>query len=252
VARALTNSVGSITDTYDYDAFGNKINSTGSTRNNMLYQGEEWDQDLGLCNLRARYMNPLTGRFLSRDPGDGDNSNPVTLHKYLYADGDPVNGADPTGWEDAEAYPLLLGRVSVSAEAVAGVEALKAVITCALIWEGTKTYAEVVAGPFGTVEQFSPCLVIGRKPKATPVPPVPIPIPRSIPQPQPPRKGCTCACRADADDTMPGNITLGLPLFAFGTATGPSCQDASKEAKSIAIHTLRMKPKHVGCRCAEK
>ena len=39
--RTLTNSVGSITDTNDYDAFGNKINSTGSTPNNYLYRGEE-------------------------------------------------------------------------------------------------------------------------------------------------------------------------------------------------------------------
>ena len=55
-----------ITDTYDYDAFGNKINSTGTTPNNFLYRGEEYDPDLGLYYLRARYYNPLTGRFMSR------------------------------------------------------------------------------------------------------------------------------------------------------------------------------------------
>ncbi len=56
--RKLTSTAGTITDTYDYDAFGNKINSTGSTPNNMLYRGEELDPDLGLYYLRARYMNP--------------------------------------------------------------------------------------------------------------------------------------------------------------------------------------------------
>jgi RHS repeat-associated protein len=86
-------------DTYEYDAYGNKVNSTGTTPNNYLYQGEEWDSDLGLYYLRARYMNPLTGRFLSRDPEDGDYSNPASLHKYLYANGDPVNAEDPTGRE---------------------------------------------------------------------------------------------------------------------------------------------------------
>jgi hypothetical protein len=43
-------------------------------------------------------MNPLTGRFLSRDPEDGDPADPASLQKYAYADADPVNGIDPTGW----------------------------------------------------------------------------------------------------------------------------------------------------------
>lgn len=44
--RQLTNSAGA--DTYDYDAFGNKINVTGTTPNNYLYRGEQYDPDLGL------------------------------------------------------------------------------------------------------------------------------------------------------------------------------------------------------------
>jgi RHS repeat-associated protein len=101
--RQLTNSAGVVTDTYDYDAFGNKINSTGATPNNYLYRGEQYDSDLGLYYLRARYYNPLTGRFLSRDPNEPklrDSTktpiDPLKLHKYLYASGDPVNAVDPT------------------------------------------------------------------------------------------------------------------------------------------------------------
>jgi RHS repeat-associated protein len=48
----------------------------------------------------ARYYNPATGRFLSRDPENGKPYFPATLHKYLYADGDPVNGRDPKGLAD--------------------------------------------------------------------------------------------------------------------------------------------------------
>ena len=33
-----------------------------------FYRGEQYDSDLGLYYLRARYYNPVTGRFLSRDP----------------------------------------------------------------------------------------------------------------------------------------------------------------------------------------
>jgi uncharacterized protein RhaS with RHS repeats len=38
--RALTNATGVVTDTYDYDAFGNFVHSTGTTPNNYLFAGE--------------------------------------------------------------------------------------------------------------------------------------------------------------------------------------------------------------------
>jgi RHS repeat-associated protein len=95
--RQLTSSAGAVTDSYEYDAYGNHWTAEGTTPNNMLYRGEEWDPDLSLLYLRARYMNPLTGRFLSRDPEDGQLTDPKSLHKYLYAGGDPVNAFDPSG-----------------------------------------------------------------------------------------------------------------------------------------------------------
>jgi RHS repeat-associated protein len=45
----------------------------------------------------ARYYNPATGRFMSRDPLAGKTKIPATLHKYLYVGGDPVNRIDPRG-----------------------------------------------------------------------------------------------------------------------------------------------------------
>jgi RHS repeat-associated protein len=98
--RQLTGLDEKVTDTYNYDAFGNLLSSPGPTPNNYLYRGEQYDPDLGLYYLRARYYNPQTGRFLSRDPEDGKILDPATLHKYLYANGDPVNGWDPMGRED--------------------------------------------------------------------------------------------------------------------------------------------------------
>jgi RHS repeat-associated protein len=59
-----------------------------------FYRGEQYDSDLGLYYLRARYYNPNTGRFMSRDPEDGQLADPRTLHKYLYAGGDPINRVD--------------------------------------------------------------------------------------------------------------------------------------------------------------
>ena len=69
-----------------------------------FYRGEQYDSDLGLYYLRARYYNPNTGRFLSRDPEDGKAKIPASLHKYLYAGGDPVNARDPRGREDLIEY----------------------------------------------------------------------------------------------------------------------------------------------------
>jgi len=66
-----------------------------------FYRGEQYDSDLGLYYLRARYYNPNTGRFMSRDPENGKANDPQSLHKYLYAGGDPVNMLDPS-WRDDE------------------------------------------------------------------------------------------------------------------------------------------------------
>jgi len=90
--RQLTNSSGTVTDTYEYDAFGNKVNSTGTTPNNYLYGREQYDTDLSLYYLRARYYNPTTGRFLNVDPLAGQGQ-----RRYEYAGANPVDGSDPSG-----------------------------------------------------------------------------------------------------------------------------------------------------------
>ena len=95
--RALTNTSGAVTDTYDYDSFGNLIHSTGSTPNNYLFVGEQFDPDLGLYYNRARYLNTSTGRFWTMDEYEGFDEDPETLHKYLYAAAEPVDASDPTG-----------------------------------------------------------------------------------------------------------------------------------------------------------
>ena len=77
-----------------------------------FYRGEQYDSDLGLYYLRARYYNPATGRFLSRDPEEGKIKIPATLHKYLYAGGDPVNRIDPRGRADTADYSSLLANES--------------------------------------------------------------------------------------------------------------------------------------------
>jgi hypothetical protein len=61
--RFTTSTAGTVGNTYQFDAFGMPIASTGTIANTYLYSGERFDSNLGLYDLRARYYNILTGRF---------------------------------------------------------------------------------------------------------------------------------------------------------------------------------------------
>ena len=97
--------------TYDYDAFGNLIHSIGTTPNNYLFAGEQFDPDLNLYYNRARYLNTSTGRFWSMDSDEGEDTDPLSLHKYFYAEVNPVDNRDPSGNEIDE----VVGAFSVAA-----------------------------------------------------------------------------------------------------------------------------------------
>jgi len=73
------------------------VSSSGNTPNNYLYAGQQYDHDLGLYYNRARYLDVNRGRFWSQDSFEGNFNSPETLHKYLYANGNPVNIIDPSG-----------------------------------------------------------------------------------------------------------------------------------------------------------
>lgn len=47
--------------------------------------------------MRARYYTPGMGRFLTKDTWDGDYSSPLTLNKWNYVNGNPINYVDPSG-----------------------------------------------------------------------------------------------------------------------------------------------------------
>ncbi|MBP0042422.1 MAG: hypothetical protein J7545_10670, partial [Roseofilum sp. SBFL] len=60
------------------------------------------DEGLGQYYLRQRYYDASTGRFTRRDTYEGRLNEPITLNKYLYANGNPVSYVDPSGFYSLE------------------------------------------------------------------------------------------------------------------------------------------------------
>jgi RHS repeat-associated protein len=90
---SLTSATGTVAQSYTYDSFGNTTNSSGSLTNFFRYTGREFDTETGLYYLRARYLDPTTGRFISEDPiGLGGG-----IDFYRYADNNPVIYTDLFG-----------------------------------------------------------------------------------------------------------------------------------------------------------
>ena len=155
--RALADESGKVTDKYVYDAFGNLISSIGSTKNDFLFAGEQFDPVTGLYYLRARYMNPTVGTFISMDSYEGSIDDPVSLYKYLYANANPVTYSDPSGYMsvvEAMVVSAIQGAL-VSASCTIGMNILKNLdetgeikITCSA---GEIVFSAVFGGLFGLV-----------------------------------------------------------------------------------------------------
>lgn len=90
--RALTDSSGAIAASYSYDAYGNLTAQTGSVSNPFLYTGQYRDQESGLYYLQARYYDPATAQFISRDPELASSR-----AAYGYVADNPLNATDPSG-----------------------------------------------------------------------------------------------------------------------------------------------------------
>ncbi|TAN33698.1 hypothetical protein EPN29_05335 [bacterium] len=99
--RLVTDSSGTGQATYTFDPYGNLVASTGALTNPFRFAGQYLDPESDLYYLRARYYDPGTGQFMSRDPMVR-----ITRQAYTYAGDTPLNGTDPAGlawWNQAAA-----------------------------------------------------------------------------------------------------------------------------------------------------
>ncbi|NJL54418.1 RHS repeat-associated core domain-containing protein [bacterium] len=103
----LTDAIGSVRLTLDdagqplgghdlaYTPFG--IPQSGAQPALFGFAGEQWDADTGLVYLRARWYDPASGTFLSRDPFAGYPTIPYSQHPYQYGYSNPALYTDPSG-----------------------------------------------------------------------------------------------------------------------------------------------------------
>lgn len=103
---AITDASGALIERYDYDVFGlpyvSDLNGEPPPNPTVSFlgqpysfQGREWDPVLRMFYFRARYYDPVLGRFISQDPSLYSDS-PNLYQGFL---SNPITVTDPTGTE---------------------------------------------------------------------------------------------------------------------------------------------------------
>ena len=105
----ITGGHGDVLNSYQYDAFGIPLDTTEQLNNRIRYTGQQYDDVTGQYYLRARYYNPVAGRFMQEDVYQGDG-----LNLYAYCGNNPVVYDDPSGYERKACPPQ--GKISESVD----------------------------------------------------------------------------------------------------------------------------------------
>ncbi|MEU8266856.1 LamG-like jellyroll fold domain-containing protein [Sphaerisporangium sp. NPDC049002] len=86
----------SLADSVAYNPFGEETARTGA-RHDLGYQGELTDPTTGKVNMHARWYQPGTGTFSSRDTWTLNPDPSIQINRYTYGNGNPVSNIDPSG-----------------------------------------------------------------------------------------------------------------------------------------------------------
>ncbi|HEX5496435.1 MAG TPA: DNRLRE domain-containing protein [Mycobacteriales bacterium] len=132
VTAALSGAVVDASTTYD--PFGKPTAATGTVPP-VGFQSGWTEPDSGLVNMAARWYDPATGVFTSRDTVTVDPDPSAAANRYLYGDANPLTHSDPTGHEAAVCLVgLATGGPLGCAAGVAGEVVLGSLIGGVLGW----------------------------------------------------------------------------------------------------------------------
>jgi RHS repeat-associated protein len=99
--RLLIDTSANVKNHYIYKPFGELHTYTAdyeeTITNPFKFTGQYFDSDIDQYYLRARQYDPHLAHFTSRDPIFGKFEQPLSLHKYLYCENEPVNRTDRIG-----------------------------------------------------------------------------------------------------------------------------------------------------------
>ncbi|KAF0145269.1 MAG: YD repeat-containing protein [Nitrospirae bacterium] len=110
---ALTDKRQKTVQSYTYDSFGVMKQSGDKVKQPYTYTAREWDEEIKLYFNRARYRDPYTGIFTTKDPilhpangppigacRKSDSSQMLDAsqsHPYIYSNNNPITKKDPLG-----------------------------------------------------------------------------------------------------------------------------------------------------------
>ena len=136
---AVTNTVGAVAERYEYQDYGvpefvdamSVPISQSAIANPYMFTGRRFDFETGWHSYRTRYLDPVVGRFTTRDTiGIWEDSRNLG-NGYTYVASNPSSRLDPSGHGETnnpvEAYANAVNATNAAAAAVARAE--EAVIT---------------------------------------------------------------------------------------------------------------------------
>jgi RHS repeat-associated protein len=106
--RGMADGAGALVATASYDVYG-AVRATTGTESVFGYTGEQRDAETGFTYLRARYLNPALGRFMSADSVQPNAPGTQGYNLYAYVANNPATWVDPSGHSVAGA--AMLGMV---------------------------------------------------------------------------------------------------------------------------------------------
>jgi RHS repeat-associated protein len=110
---ALTTAAGAVSDAYSYTPYGELTARTGTNAQPFTYigcWGVRNEPSANLYDMRARYYDPATSRFLSRDPGWPRLGDSLAANPYEYAARSPLRFIDPIGTDEFDGAAKYMGN----------------------------------------------------------------------------------------------------------------------------------------------